>query len=404
MITVEHQSLLYLAIAVAGVAWISATLPGLRIPTSVLEIVLGAVLGPHGFNVDQPGSALMMLSNLGLGFLFLQAGFELDPKAFLGGGLRLGLTSWLLSVPLALLGAGLLIALGEVSHQALPWVSLAVITTSMGMVQPLLRDRELLPKAYRSLVMVHAGIGEVVPILLLSILESRRSEVGFTLMHFVAYLVIALALMAVATYYRSSLNRLLVRTMDGSAQLPMRYAIGLLMAMLALADLLNIDVVLGALVAGVLLRFSTNAEIWHKLQPRIDGVGAGFLVPIFFVVTGMNLDFAPVFEEPRRLIWIPCLMLLMLLVRGVPVVVLTRKHLPDVAARLALGLDIATQLPLLLAVVVLAERQGVIEMSFATLMIAAAMATVLFFPALASWLLSRSTPPDQPNPQVTSLI
>jgi len=346
----------------------------------------------------------MLLSNLGLGFLFLQAGFELDPKAFLGGGLRLGLTSWLLSVPLALLGAGLLIALGEVSHQSLPWVSLAVITTSMGMVQPLLRDRELLPKAYRSLVMVHAGIGEVVPILLLSILESRRSEVGFTLMHFVAYLVIALALMAVATYYRSSLNRLLVRTMDGSAQLPMRYAIGLLMAMLALADLLNIDVVLGALVAGVLLRFSTNAEIWHKLQPRIDGVGAGFLVPIFFVVTGMNLDFAPVFEEPRRLIWIPCLMLLMLLVRGVPVVLLTRKHLPDVAARLALGLDIATQLPLLLAVVVLAERQGVIEMSFATLMIAAAMATVLFFPALASWLLSRSTPPDQPNPQVTSLI
>ena len=398
----EHQALLFLALAV--VAWISATLPGLRIPASVLEIVLGTVFGPHGLNIDQAGSALMLLSNLGLGFLFLQAGFELDPKAFLGGGLRLGLTSWLLSVPLALLGAGLLIALGEVSHQSLPWVSLAVITTSMGMVQPLLRDRELLPKAYRSLVMVHAGIGEVVPILLLSILESRRSEVGFTLMHFVAYLVIALALMAVATYYRSSLNRLLVRTMDGSAQLPMRYAIGLLMAMLALADLLNIDVVLGALVAGVLLRFSTNAEIWHKLQPRIDGVGAGFLVPIFFVVTGMNLDFAPVFEEPRRLIWIPCLMLLMLLVRGVPVVLLTRKHLPDVAARLALGLDIATQLPLLLAVVVLAERQGVIEMSFATLMIAAAMATVLFFPALASWLLSRSTPPDQPNPQVTSLI
>jgi len=398
----EHQALLFLALAV--VAWISATLPGLRIPASVLEIVLGTVFGPHGLNIDQAGSALMLLSNLGLGFLFLQAGFELDPKAFLGGGLRLGLTSWLLSVPLALLGAGLLIALGEVSHQSLPWVSLAVITTSMGMVQPLLRDRELLPRAYRSLVMVHAGIGEVVPILLLSILESRRSEVGFTLMHFVAYLVIALALMAVATYYRSSLNRLLVRTMDGSAQLPMRYAIGLLMAMLALADLLNIDVVLGALVAGVLLRFSTNAEIWHKLQPRIDGVGAGFLVPIFFVVTGMNLDFAPVFEEPRRLIWIPCLMLLMLLVRGVPVVLLTRKHLPDVAARLALGLDIATQLPLLLAVVVLAERQGVIEMSFATLMIAAAMATVLFFPALASWLLSRSTPPDQPNPQVTSLI
>ena len=300
--------------------------------------------------------------------------------------------------------AGLLIVLGEISHQALPWVSLAVITTSMGMVQPLLRDRELLPKAYRSLVMVHAGIGEVVPIVLLSILEGRRSEMGFTLIHFLGYLLIALALMGVAAYYRGSLNRLLVRTMDGSSQLPMRYAIGLLVAMVALAHLLNIDVVLGALVAGVLLRFSTNADIWHKLQARIDGVGAGFLVPIFFVVTGMSLDFAPVLAEPRRLVWIPCLMLLMLLVRGVPVVVMTRKHLPDVRARLALGLDIATQLPLLLAVVVLAERQGVIEMSFATLLIAAAMATVLVFPALASWLLSRCTPPDQLNPQVTSLI
>ena len=176
------------------------------------------------------------------------------------------------------------------------------------------------------------------------------------------------------------------------------------MAMVAMAHLLNIDVVLGALVAGVLLRFSTNADIWHRLQARIDGVGAGFLVPIFFVVTGMSLDFAPVLAEPGRLVWIPCLMLLMLLVRGVPVVVMTRKHLPDLRARLALGLDIATQLPLLLAVVVLAERQGVIEMSFATLLIAAAMATVLVFPALASALLARCTPPDQPNAQVTSLI
>ena len=398
----EHQALLFVAIAV--VAWISATLPWLRLPTSVLEIALGAVLGPHGFNFDQPGSALELLSNLGLGFLFLQAGFELDPKAFLSGGLRPGLTSWLLSIPLALMVAGLLIVLGEISHQALPWVSLAVITTSMGMVQPLLRDRELLPKAYRSLVMVHAGIGEVVPIVLLSILEGRRSQMGFTLLHFLGYLLIALALMGVAAYYRGSLNRLLVRTMDGSSQLPMRYAIGLLVAMVALAHLLNIDAVLGALVAGVLLRFSTNADIWHKLQARIDGVGAGFLVPIFFVVTGMSLDFAPVLAEPRRLVWIPCLMLLMLLVRGVPVVVMTRKHLPDVRARLALGLDIATQLPLLLAVVVLAERQGVIEMSFATLLIAAAMATVLVFPALASALLARCAPPDQPNPQVTSLI
>lgn len=118
----EHQALLFLAIAVIG--WISATLPWLLIPTSVLEIVLGAVLGPHGFNFDQPGSALTLLADLGLGFLFLQAGFELDPKAFLSGGLRLGLTSWLLSVPLALLVAGLLIVLGEISHQALPWVSL----------------------------------------------------------------------------------------------------------------------------------------------------------------------------------------------------------------------------------------------------------------------------------------
>ena len=118
----------------------------------------------------------------------------------------------------------------------------------------------------------------------------------------------------------------------------------------------------------------------------------------------MSLDFAPVLSEPRRLIWIPCLMLFMLLVRGVPVVLMTRKHLPELSARLALGLDIATQLPLLLAVVVLAERQGVIEMSFATLLIAAAMATVLVFPALASWLLSRWSTPDQPNAQVTTLF
>ena len=308
-----EQALLFLAIAV--VAWISATLPWLRIPTSVLEIVWALCWGPMGSTLINPAQHCCCCLIWGWDSSFLQAGFELDPKAFLGGGLRLGLTSWLLSIPLAFLAAGLLIVLGEISHEALPWVSLAVITTSMGMVQPLLRDRELLPKAYRSLVMVHAGIGEVVPIVLLSILEGRRSEMGFTLIHFFGYLLIALALMGVAAYYRGGLNRLLVRTMDGSSQLPMRYAIGLLVAMVALAHLLNIDIVLGALVAGVLLRFSTNADIWHKLQARIDGVGAGFLVP-FLCCHGHEPRLCPCFCPAPALDLDPLFNAVMLLVRG----------------------------------------------------------------------------------------
>lgn len=210
-------------------------------------------------------------------------------------------------------------------------------------------------------------------------------------MGMLAYVLVSLFLLGLALDCRKCWEKFLNRSMDGSAQLPMRFAVGLLAVMVALAKVLEVDLVLGALMAGVLLRFGTNGAIRPQLQSRMDGVGGGFLVPLFFVVTGMQLDFAPFLQHPILLIWIPFLAFLMFVVRGLPVVLMTYKLLPDLPSRTALGLDIATQLPLVLAVVVLAQRQEAISMTFATMLVSAAVVSVMLFPALAGWLLSRGS-------------
>ncbi|EAQ68526.1 sodium/proton exchanger family protein [Synechococcus sp. RS9909] len=386
IIPVENQARLFLAIAIA--AWLPAVMPWLVLPSAVLEILLGVMLGPHGFQLDHPGPALTLLANLGMGFLFLQAGFELDPRGVLSRGFGQGLGAWLLSIPLAALSASLLISVGTIPPAGVMWVMLALITTSLGIVQPLLRDRAWLPTNYRSLLMVHAVVGEVIPVAVLSVLQNHHSGRGMALIQLMAYALISALLLILLLKHRQAWEQFLQRTMGGSSQVPMRFVVGLLAVMVALAHLLEVDLILGALMAGVLLRFGANTALWPQFQARLDGVGGGFLVPLFFVVTGMNLDFHPLLSQPQDLLLIPCLVVVMLLVRGLPVWWMSRRDCAQPAARIALAFDVSTQLPLVVAVVVIAQRQGVLSMRVVTLFISAAMVTVMLFPGIASRILA----------------
>jgi len=176
------------------------------------------------------------------------------------------------------------------------------------------------------------------------------------------------------------------RTMHDSAQLPIRLVMGLLVLMVVISNLVQINLVLGALVTGVLLRFGTNASHQQALADRLDGLGSGFLIPLFFIQSGMLLDFSVLARDPLSIAWIPVVAALMLLVRGGPMWWLDRPWLPQ-RARLALALDCGTQLPLVVAIAMLALQRQVLTSTQSTLLVAGAMLTVLVFPAAATRLL-----------------
>jgi Kef-type K+ transport system membrane component KefB len=321
-----------LFVAVALAAWLPSLLPWLAIPAPVLELQLGIAIGPHGFNLNSNGPVITLISTLGMAVLFLRAGFEVEPEMVRGRALKLAWNGWLASAGFAVVAAAGLVIAGAFPAGAWPWIALALSTTALGVVQPLLRDRGSLPDGYGQTLVVAAGFGEVMPTLLLSLV------------------------------------------------------VGLLVLMVVISNLVQINLVLGALVTGVLLRFGTNASHQQALADRLDGLGSGFLIPLFFIQSGMLLDFSVLARDPLSIAWIPVVAALMLLVRGGPMWWLDRPWLPQ-RARLALALDCGTQLPLVVAIAMLALQRQVLTSTQSTLLVAGAMLTVLVFPAAATRLL-----------------
>ena len=303
-----------------------------------------------------------------------------------GRALRLAWKGWLTSAVLALVAAGVLMLAGAFAAKAWIWVALALSTTALGVVQPLLRDRGSLPDGYNQALVVAAGFGEVMPTLLLSLVVARADRLADQVLVILGFSGFCALLLWLAIRHRHRWERLLERSMHDSAQLPIRLVMGLLVLMVVIGNLVQINLVLGALVTGVLLRFGTSHHHRQALADRLDGLGSGFLIPLFFINSGMRLDFSALARDPLAIAWIPVVALLMLLVRGGPIWWLQRPWLPQ-RARLALALDCGTQLPLVVAIALLGLQHQVLSDSQSTLLVAAAMLTVMVFPAAATKLL-----------------
>ena len=375
-----------LFVAVALAAWLPSLLPWLAIPAPVLELQLGIAIGPHGFNLNSNGPVITLISTLGMAVLFLRAGFEVEPEMVRGRVLKLAWNGWLASAGFAVVAAAGLVIAGAFPAGAWPWIALALSTTALGVVQPLLRDRGSLPDGYGQTLVVAAGFGEVMPTLLLSLVVARADRIADQGLAILGFSGLCALLLWLVIRHRHRWEDFVERTMHDSAQLPIRLVMGLLVLMVVISNLVQINLVLGALVTGVLLRFGTNTSHQQALADRLDGLGSGFLIPLFFIQSGMLLNFSVLARDPLSIAWIPVVAALMLLVRGGPMWWLDRPWLPQ-RARLALALDCGTQLPLVVAIAMLALQRQVLTSTQSTLLVAGAMLTVLVFPAAATRLL-----------------
>ena len=379
-------NLIAVSLAMAAGAVIPALLPALPIPGVVLEIVFGAVIGPQVLDVVHPGVPLNLLANLGLAMLFLMAGFEMDPAVMRGRPLRNALTGWALTAAIAFAAALLLTTAGLASAWLL--TGLALTTTTIGTLLPVLRDAGLLAPPYGPMVLAAGAIGEAGPVIVLSLVlaEGRAGQQALIMIAFAAGAVGAVALAARAS--DGLFAGVVERTMRTSGQLPMRLALCLLILLVVLSQALDIDLVLGAFVAGAVVRAALPLDHHEAMSARLDGIGSAFLVPIFFVTSGVRLDVASLFSNPVALAMVVVYALLMLIARGVPALLLYRSDLTR-RQRIALALHCGTQLPLVVAITSIAVHHGLMPGDQGAALVGGGIVTVVLFPALARRVLQK---------------
>jgi len=384
---VSHPQTLLVVLFVAAIAPLFNELPiRLRLPLVVLELLFGVVVGPQVLDLVASEGSLRMLSALGLSFLFFLAGMELDFARLRGRPLLLGLTGWALSIALALAATFTLHAVGLVSDPLLVGITLS--TTAIGTLLPILREAGELETSFGRFVLGAGAIGEFGPIVLLTLIVTGDQGVAVRSELLATFIVIAFACAVVALRLRPSrVVEVLSRTLQGTSQLPVRLSMLLLAGLVVLADALGLDILLGAFAAGSLVGLAARGPGAEPFRQKLDALGFGFLIPIFFVTSGAQIDLAALFASTRSLVRVPLFLVLLLVVRGVPTVLY--RHQLDARERGLLALFSATSLPLIVVIAELGKATGRIRPENAAALVGAGILSVLIFPLIALSLRAR---------------
>jgi Kef-type K+ transport system membrane component KefB len=367
---------------------VAGLLSRLRVPQVVILIVGGILVGPQVLGWANPDS-IELISNVGLGFLFLLAGYELELGLFRERAGRLALTSWLVTAAIAIAVTGALAATGFV--RAFVPIAIGLTTTALGTLLPILRDNQMLEGRFGAFIMAAGAVGEFLPIVAVAIFLSAQG-VFLGLVSLVLIGGVALMFTFVPRLARhEKIQGILSEGEHETSQTSLRWTMVLLLALLVIAADFGLDVVLGAFLAGVVLRRWAPGDV-HSLEAKLDAVGYGFFIPVFFVASGMSLDLKSIIESPARLI---VFFVLFLVVRGLPALLFYRRDLP-MRGRVQMMLLTATALPLLVALAHIGLESGTMLPENAAALVGAGVLSVIVFPAVAVGLArSGEHPPVQ---------
>jgi Kef-type K+ transport system membrane component KefB len=357
--------------------------PRLKVPAVVLEILLGVLLGPSALGWLEPDVAVRTVALLGLAMLLFLAGLEVDLRNLRGSLL-----------PLAAAGYGLSLLLGwvlGVGFDAAGWlddpllVAVALSATSLGLVVTVLKDAELLATELARTVVASASFADFAAVLLLSVLFSTDGgsggmRVGLFLLF--GAVVVAVAVVVSVSGRRMRVAKVVIRLQDTTAEIRVRAAVLLMVGFAVLAEHLGLESILGAFLAGAAVGAIDRDSTTHPhFRIKLDAVGYGFLIPVFFVSSGLQLDVSGLASSPAELARVPAYVAALLVVRGVPAVVFWKRL--GRAAMLPAALLQATSLPFIVAATQIGVITGRIPTSTATALVCAGLVSVLVFPAAA---------------------
>jgi Kef-type K+ transport system membrane component KefB len=378
------ETLLAVALVAALAPMIVAALPGPRIPQVVILILAGIVIGPHVLGLADTGS-VRLIANVGLGFLFLLAGYELDPLLLREHAGKLAIGGWFISAAISVGAVAALVSVGYV-RDFIP-IGLALTTTALGTLLPILHDNDMLSGRFGPYVLAAGAVGELFPIVAIALFLTHRGEF-IAVASIVAVGIVAVMLTILPRFLSAGAMQAIVRQgRRATAQTTLRWAIVLLLVLLVAAANFGLDVVLGALLAGMVLRSWTRrmAVDVSPLEEKLDAVGYGFFIPVFFVSSGMTLDIKSIAQNPLRLL---IFFVLLLVVRGLPSLVVYR-HTLSRRQRIEMTFITATTMPLLIALAEIGLSDHVMIPANAAALVGAGVLSVLVYPSIAVALVRR---------------
>ncbi|QGQ44686.1 monovalent cation:proton antiporter family protein [Metabacillus sediminilitoris] len=354
-------------------------------PVVVAEIIVGLIIGKSGFDIVSQDMWLETLSMLGFIFLMFLSGLEIDFSAFAKGKKKEKLPSGkdapntfaVASIVfagifvLSLLLSYLFVLIGLIDNAFL--MTLIISTISLGVVVPTLKEGGIMNSNIGQIILLVAVIADLVTMILLAVFASIYGGGDSN-----TWLLLILFAAGVLLYFlgKSFKHRSFIETMSkGTIQIGTRAVFTLIIVLVAISETIGAENILGAFLAGVLVSLlSPNKEMVQKL----DSFGYGFLIPIFFVMVGVDLDIWALFKDPKIFLLIPLLLIALLISKIIPIFFLKRWY--DLKTTLASGFLLTSTLSLVIAAATVGERMEIITPEISGALILVAVITSIFTP------------------------
>ena len=397
MVTFDFTGLLVVAVVAFLAPIVAGLIPRRLVPAVVLEVLFGVAVGPEGLGWVHAQGAVELLYLMGLGFLLFLAGQDIEPEHFRDPMARVTATAYVVSLALAFPVAVGLLAVS--SGADLRLIALSLTSSSLGILVPVVRDAGEIKTNFGQLTVMAGTMGEFASLLLLTILFSADAKTTEEQLVYVGILAVAAFGTGFGLYllWRTGrMSRVLSALDDTTSQLRVRGAFVVLLIFAGLAHGFGVDSLLGAFVAGVVLRAADrddrpNIEVF---KAKLDAIGFGFLIPVFFVATGVQFNVDALFSHTSALELVPLLVVAILIVRGGPALFLYRAQLGTRPA-IAVGFLQSATLTFPVVVAEIGLSLNLLSQSTAAALIGAALISVLLFPAIALALRPWTTPVAQ---------
>ena len=372
---------LLVVVAVAFAApFLLGLFPRLRLPSVVVEIVAGIVVGPSVLDIVEVDQVIEILALVGLGFVLFLAGLEIEFEKLRGSVLRLTALGFVVSFAIAVVVALGLSAGGLVETPLL--VAIILCATSLGVIVPVLKDSGEIASPFGQLIVAAASIADFGAIILLTLFFSGEGGVGSTLLLLGALLVLAAVVFATVRGAEHSMRIKadLLRLQDTTAQIRIRAAIVLFVGFAAVAEELGFEVILGTFIAGAIISLLDRDEVMTHpdFRRKLEAIGFGFFIPVFFVTSGVRFDLDALVAEASNLAMVPVFLAALLLVRGLPA--LLYRRVLDARRTAVAGILQATSLPFIVAASAIGLELGLIDAAESAALIGAGLLSVLAFP------------------------
>jgi Kef-type K+ transport system membrane component KefB len=391
-------NLLLVSVVAFAAPFVLGLFPRLRLPSVVLEIIAGIVIGPSVLGIVTADQAVSVIALMGLTFVLFLAGLEIDLRKLRGPVLRLTAFGFALSF-----GAGVVVSLGLKGAGLVDTpllVAIILCATSLGVLVPVLKDAGEISSTFGQLIIAAASIADFGAIILLTIFFSGEGGTGSTLLLLGSLFALAVAVFAVVRGAERSMRIRadLLRLQDTTAQIRVRAALVLFVGFAAIAQQLGLEAILGAFMAGAIISLVDADQVMTHpdFRRKLEAIGFGFFIPVFFVTSGVRFDLDALTASASNLAMVPVFLAALLVVRGLPALVYRR--LLDGPHTAIAGIMQATSLPFIVAATAIGMELRLIDAAASAALIGAGLLSVLIFPLVGLLLLRRSASDRAPEP------